>query len=254
MVNRVAGIGGSDKVPHLSVVPGVTRGVEETEGMARLVSAIQALIEDYAAECLSRDSSKIPASKTPKPRLVDGGERFLYAGQTPEVIDYLGRLRIGRIPCLEEIHPGRKLVHAVSKKTTAGDTMAIFSRYPVGVDAWERPRRELGVYKMRTINLCDMFGIPHTQADFERARENGRQGYDVLVRGLGHFAVLLPRGKQNSLNLAPLSEYPEDVFFALNRKINTLLKERPEYAKISNGNLNGIPQFGDNDLARILGR
>jgi|GEM_PF-3194485 len=192
-------------------------------------------------------------SGTPKPRVLDGGERFIYAGETPEIIDYLGRLRLARIPCLELNSLRRKVVHASSKEASSGNKMAVFSRYPVGVDGWERPEQELGVYKMNTINLCETFGIPHTQADLIRARENGRKGYDVSVKGLGHFAVLLPRGRQNPLNLARLSEYPEDVFFALNQRINELLREHPEYARVGNSKVNGIPQFGEDDLERVLG-
>lgn len=200
------------------------------------------------------DRGQNVVSGTPKPRVLDSGERFIYAGQTPEIVDYLGRLRLARIPCLELDPNRRKIVHASSKETPAGDTMAIFSRYPVGVDGWERPTRELGVHKMNTINLCEMLRIPHTNADFARARENGRQGHDVLVKGLGHFAVVLPRGKRNSLNLALLSEYPDDVFFALNKRINELLREHPEYVRVGNSRVNGIPQFGEEDLKRILGR
>ncbi|MDP2642246.1 MAG: hypothetical protein Q8P62_00180 [Candidatus Peregrinibacteria bacterium] len=194
-----------------------------------------------------RESGQTVVPEVPKPRVLDSGERFIYAGQTPEIIDYLGRLRLARIPCLELDPNRRKIVHASSKETSAGDRMAIFSRYPVGIDEWERPKQELGVYKMNTINLCEMFGIPHTQADLVRAREMGRPGHDVLVKGLGHFAVVLPRGKENSLNLAPLSEYPDDVLFAL-------LREHPEYARVHNSKVNVIPQFGEEDLVRILAR
>jgi len=253
MVDRGLNVG-SELVPRLRVVTGEP-GVEEAKDPEKdaLVARAIALMDAYVLDCLSRTGDQSPISKTPKPRVVDGGERFLYAGETPEIIDYLGRLRLARIPCLE-LDPNRiKIVHASSKEAPSGNKMAVFSRYPVGVDGWERPKEELGVYKMNTINLCETFGIPHTQADLERARENGRKGYDVSVKGLGHFAVLLPRGKQNPLNLASLSEYPEDVFFALNQRINLLLRQHPEYARVRNGKVNGIPQFSDKDLERVLG-
>ncbi len=202
--------------------------------------------------------------KTPKVRSLDSGERFIYAGETPQTVDYLGRLDIDKIGCFEHVHPWRNDIHVSSKKVPTGEgteaepvlqTMAIFSRYPVAVDGWDRG--DLRHYKMKTLNLCDLFGIPHTQADLIRARENGRHGYKVLVKGFGHFAVVLPRGDENSLNLAPLSAYPAGVFCALNAKINQFLKEHPDYVKVIDGTRdgahNGIPQFGDDDLAMLLG-
>lgn len=253
MVTRAAEDGGR-QVPHLRVVSDVLREGDEAEDLQKtaLVERAMALMEAYVVDCLSRDGGPNVAPETPKPRVIDGGERFLFAGEKCKSVDYLGRMQIAQIGCLEEIHAGRKVVNVSSQKTPAGDTMAIFSRYPVAVDGWDRD--ELGHYKMGTLNLCELLEIPHTNADFARARENGRHGHDVLVKGLGHFAVVLPRGKRNSLNLAPLSEYPKDVLFALNQRINMFLRQHPEYAKVLNGRVNGIPQFGEEDLKRILGR
>ena len=191
--------------------------------------------------------------KTPKARDLKTGERFIYAGKTPKTVDYQGRMDITGIGCFELVYPAQKTIYASLQKNPEGQIMAIFSRYPVSVDGWERPKQNLGVHALPRINLCEVFGIPHKQEDFIHAREKGRPHHDVFVQGLGHFAVILQGGRENSLNLAPLSSYPKGVFSVLNQRINAFLKEHPEYAKIANGTNNGIPQFVEDDLAALMG-
>lgn len=232
------------------------RGVDEImEGVKdrlEIVFENAALRIEESMDCLRISEKSAEEKALPKARnLLE--ERFIFTGEVPKTINYRGQMNIDQVRCLQAVSRGRRVVHSSSQKTSEGQTMAVFTRYPVAMDGWNTPKKELEFRDINNLNLCEVLNIPHTNDDFARARKAGSPQVKVLIKGLGHFAVILPKGKTNPLNLAPLSAYPADSLSALNQAVNRLLVEHPEYAKVSvDGGGGRVPQFDEEEMRGLM--